>query len=39
MIAENIRMYLEAAAGDRPATAGQLPVACLIEATLRQMPA
>jgi uncharacterized protein (TIGR02444 family) len=38
-IIENIRMYLEAAAGDRPATAGQLPVACLIEAALRPMPA
>jgi uncharacterized protein (TIGR02444 family) len=39
MIAENIRMYLAAAAGDRPAAAGQFPVACLIEAALRQMPA
>ncbi|HEY2756733.1 MAG TPA: TIGR02444 family protein [Pseudolabrys sp.] len=38
IIAENIRMYLEAAAGDRLATSAQLPVACLIEAALRQTP-
>jgi len=39
MIAENIRMYLEAATGDRAATAGQLPVVRLSDAALRQIPA
>jgi uncharacterized protein (TIGR02444 family) len=38
-IAENIRMYVGAAARNRPATADELSVACLIEAALRQVPA